>query len=92
MCSSPQQDVHVHLACGNEQGISIPRWDDRVAMSETNPQATVCHDFGEREVGRIDIEVPLDQLQVGSDLTEELEGIAICQITQTEYLADFTWR
>lgn len=50
MCSSPQQDIHIHLARGNEQGIGIPRWDDSVAMSETNPETTMCHDFREREV------------------------------------------
>lgn len=91
MCSSPQQDIHIHLTCGDEQGIGIPRWDDRVAMSKTDPQATVCHDFREREVGGIDIEISFDQLQIGGDLAEELEGIAIRQITQTEDLADFPW-
>lgn len=88
MCSSPQQDIHVHLASGDEQGVCIPRRDDGVAMGEANAKTTVGNDLGEREVGRIDVEITLDQLQIGGDLAEELEGVAIRQVAQTEDLAD----
>lgn len=89
MCSSPQQDIHVHLTSGDEQGVCIPRRDDGVAMGETNAKTTMGNDLGEREVGRIDVEITLDQLQIGGDLAEEFEGVAIRQVAQTEDLADF---
>jgi hypothetical protein len=34
----------------------------------------VCDHFRERQVRRIDVEVALDDLQIGRDAAEELEG------------------
>lgn len=48
----------------------------------------MVHDLGEREIGRVDIVVPLDHLQVRRYLAEEIIGLAVSQVTQTKGLAD----
>lgn len=43
-----------------------------MTMGKANPQSTMGDDLGQRKVGGIDIEIALDDLQIRSDLTEEL--------------------
>lgn len=61
-----------------------------MAMGKADTQAAMGNDFGEREIGRVDIEVALDQLEVWGDLAEEFEGVAVREVAETEDLADFT--
>lgn len=88
MRASPQQDINVHLAGSNQQSISIARRNNGMAMGESDTETPVSHDFGKREVGRVDIVVSLDKLQVRCDLAEELKGLAVGQVAQTQNLAD----
>lgn len=60
MCPSPQQDINIHLSRCNQQGIRVPLGKDGMAMGEANAKTTVGDDFGERKIGRIDIEVALN--------------------------------
>jgi hypothetical protein len=62
VCAPPQQDINVHLAGSDQQGVRIARRDDGVAMGESDAQTTVSHNFGQREIGRVDIVVSLDEL------------------------------
>lgn len=48
----------------------------------------MVHNFGERKVGRVDIVVTLDHLQVWGYLAEEIIGLAVSQVAQTKGLAD----
>lgn len=48
----------------------------------------MVHDLGEWEVGRVDIVIALDHLQVRGYLAEEIIGLAVSQIAQTKGLAD----
>lgn len=59
-----------------------------MTMSEADAQTAVSDDLGEREVGGVDVVVALDHLQVWGDLAEELIGLAVGQVAQTEDLAD----
>lgn len=54
-----------------------------MAMSEADAQRAVGDDLGEGEVGRLDIEVALDDLQVGSDAAQEVVGILVGKVTET---------
>ena len=92
MRAAPQQYIYIHLACSDEQGIGVPRGNDGVTMSEADAETTVSHDFGERKVGRVDIEVSFDQLQVWGDLPQELESASIGEVAETEDLADLAGR
>ncbi|PKX94421.1 alanine--glyoxylate transaminase [Aspergillus novofumigatus IBT 16806] len=40
MCASPQQDIYVHLAGRDQEGIGIARRNDGMAMSKANAEAT----------------------------------------------------
>jgi hypothetical protein len=44
--------------------------------------------LGQRKVGRVDIEIALDHLQVRGYLAEEVIGLAVRQVTETKGLAD----
>lgn len=92
MGTSPEQNIDIHLACRNQKRVGISRGDDRVAMGEPDAKAAVGHDFGEGEIGRVDVEVTFDQLQIGSDLAEEFKGVAVGEVAQTQDLADLAWR
>lgn len=52
----------------------------------------MIHDFREGQAGRIDVEIPLDHLQVRGDLAEEFIGFAIGEVSQTENLANLARR
>jgi hypothetical protein len=80
MCSSPQKDIYVHLTSRDEQRIRVARRNDSVAMGEANAETAMSNDLGERKVGRVNIKVTLDQLQVGCNLSQKLEGVAICEV------------
>lgn len=86
--TAPKQDIHVHLPGCDQQRIGVTRRDDGVSVSETDAQAAVIYDLGEREVGGVNIVVTLDHLQVWGNLAEELIGIAIGEVSQAEDLAD----
>lgn len=45
--------------------------------------------FGEGEIRRIDIEVPLDNLQIRCELAQELVRLFVGEVTQAKDLADF---
>lgn len=80
MCASPQQDVYVHLPRGDEQRVRVAGRDDGVPMGEADAEAAMDDDLGEREIGRVDVEVSLDELQVGGDAAEELEGLPVGEV------------
>jgi hypothetical protein len=44
--------------------------------------------LGQGKVGRVDIEIALDHLQVRGYLAEEVIGLAVGQVTETKGLAD----
>lgn len=92
MGATPEQDVDVHLARGDQQGVGVARRDDGVAMGEADAEAAVGDDLGERQVGRVDVEIALHQLQVGGHLAEKLERMAVGQVAQAQDLADLAGR
>lgn len=49
----------------------------------------MVHDLGEWEIGRVDIVVTLDHLEVWGYLAKEIIGLAVSQVAQTKGLADF---
>ena len=51
-----------------------------MAMGKPNPETAVGHNLGERKIRRVDIEIALDELQIGGNLTEEFEGVAVSQV------------
>ena len=51
-----------------------------MAMRESDTKTAMRHDFGQGEIRRVDIEITLDELKVWCDLSEEFEGIAICEV------------
>jgi hypothetical protein len=80
MCASPKEDINIHLARGNEQRIGVPRRDNGVAMGKSDPETPVRYHLGEREIRRVDIEIALDQLQVGCNLSQEFKGLAVREV------------
>lgn len=48
----------------------------------------MVHDLREWKIGRVDIVVALDHLQVWSYLAEEIIGLAVSQVAQTKGLAN----
>jgi hypothetical protein len=44
--------------------------------------------LGQGKVGRVDIEIALDHLQVRGDLAKKVIGLAVGQVTETKGLAD----
>lgn len=50
------------------------------------------HNLRESEVGRVNIKVPLDHLQVRGYLAEEIICLAIGQVAQAQGLADLSGR
>lgn len=89
MGAAPEQHVDVHLAGGDEQAVRVARGDDGVAMGEADAQRAVGDDLGEGEVGGLDVEVALDDLQVGGGAAQEVVRVLVGEITETEDLADF---
>lgn len=61
-------------------------------MREADAQAAVINDFGERQVGGVDIVVASDHLQVRRYLAKEVIGLAIGQVAQAENLANLSGR
>lgn len=82
MCTTPQENIYIHLARRNQQRVGIGGWYDRVAVGESDPQAAMVHDLRERKVGRVDIVVALDHLQVWGYIAEEVIGLAVGQVSQ----------
>ena len=60
-----------------------------MAVGETDAQRAVRDDFGEGQVGRLDVVVTLDDLQVRGDLAEEVVGFFVGEVAEAEDLADF---
>lgn len=58
-------------------------------MGKSDAQTAMSHDLGQRQIGRVDIVVSLDELKVRGDLAEELKGLAVGEVAQAENLADF---
>lgn len=80
MCSSPEKDIYIHLTSRDEQRIRVARGNDGVAMGEADAETAMGDDFGERKTGRVDVEVASHQLQVGGDLPQKLEGVAVGEV------------
>jgi hypothetical protein len=62
-----------------------------VPMREAYAQAAVRDHFGEGEVGGLDVEVALDDLQVRRDAAEELVRLLVGDVAEAEDLADLPW-
>lgn len=48
----------------------------------------MCDDFGESEIGCVNVEVAFHYLEIGCDGAQELEGRAVGEVPQAEDLAD----
>lgn len=59
-------------------------------MRETYAQTAMRHDLLEGQIGRLDVEIPLDDLQVRRYAAEELECLFRRDVSQTQDLADFS--
>lgn len=55
-------------------------------MREANAQRAVRDDLGQREVGRLDVKVALDYLQVRRDAAEELVCFAVGNVAEAQDL------
>lgn len=62
MCTSPKKNIDIHLPGCNEQCIGIAGWDYSMAMGESDTKTSMRHDFGQREIRRVDVEITLDEL------------------------------
>ena len=62
VCTSPQQNINIHMPRCNQQAVRIARRYNRMPMCETDTQGAVRHDFGEGEVGCLDVKVSFDDL------------------------------
>ncbi len=49
------------------------------------------HDFREGKIRGLDIKIAFHDLEVRSDLTEEVVGFLVGKVTQAQDLADFAW-
>lgn len=65
MGAAPQQHIHIQMPGRDQQAIGVARRDDGVAVRESDAQAAVGDDFGEGQVGRLDVVVAFYDLQVG---------------------------
>jgi hypothetical protein len=90
--AAPQQHVDVHLAGCNQQTVAVARRHNRMSMCKADAQRAVRHDLGQREVGRLDVEVAFYDLQVRRDGAQELVGVAVGDVSEAEDLADFAGR
>jgi hypothetical protein len=90
--AAPQQHIDVHLARRNQQAVAVARGHNRVPVREADAQRAVCDDFGEREVGRLDVEVALYDLQVRRDGAQELVCVAVGDVAEAEDLPNFAGR
>jgi hypothetical protein len=63
-----------------------------VPVREADAQRAVRDDLGEREVGRFDVEVAFDDLQVRRDAAQEFVRFAVRDVAQAQDLADFAGR
>ena len=63
-----------------------------MAVGEAYPQRAMRDDLGEGVVVGLDIEVALDYLQVRRYRAEEIPGLAIGEVAETQYLTDLPWR
>lgn len=61
-------------------------------VREAYPQRPVRDHLGQSEVGRLNIEVALYDLQVRRDAPQELERFFVGDVAEAEDLADFTGR
>jgi hypothetical protein len=61
-------------------------------MCEAYAQRPMCDYFGEGKVRRFDIEVTLDDLQVGRDATQEFIRFPVCDVAEAEDLSDLARR
>ncbi len=43
--STPQQDIHIHLPCGNQESIRVPMRNNSMSMCEPYPKAAMLDDF-----------------------------------------------
>lgn len=58
----------------DQQRIGIPGRDDGVPVGEADAQAAVGDGFRERQVGRVDVVVAFDDLQVRGQGAQEVVG------------------
>lgn len=63
-----------------------------MSMCKADPERAVCDHFGQGEIRSFDVEIPLDHLEIGGDLTEKIVGFFIGEIAQEQDLADFARR
>lgn len=53
MRAAPAQHIDVHLPRGDEEGVRVPRRNDRVPVREPDAQTAVRDDFAERGGDRV---------------------------------------
>lgn len=80
------------MSRSNEQGVGIAGRNDGVAMGKADAETAECNHFGERQVGRVGIEVALDQLQVRRERAQVVVRGLIGQVAQTEDRGEFIRR
>jgi hypothetical protein len=86
--ASPQQDIHIHLPRRNEQAVAIAGRYDGMTVCEAYAQRAMRDYFREGEVGRFNVKVAFDNVQVWCYTAEEFVRFFIGYVAQTEDLAN----
>lgn len=85
--AAPAQDVDVELVRLGEEEVGLGG-HEREALDKADAQRAVGDDLRQRQGRGLDVEAALDDLQVRRDRAQVLVRVLVCQVAQTQRLAD----
>ena len=87
VCAAPAQHVDVQLVGLREQQVRLVR-HQREALQEADADVAVRDNLCERQGGGLDVEPPLDDLQVRRYCSQVFVCVLVCEVAEAEGLPD----
>ena len=80
MCSPPKEHVYIHMPCRDQKAVRVSGRQYSMTMGEPDSHRAMRDHFRERKIGGLDVEITLDDLEIGSQSSQEIVGVFVGQV------------
>jgi hypothetical protein len=81
MCPTPQEHIAVQFPRLNQQAIAITLRNDGMTVGESDSEVSVRDNLVQGHRSSFDIEISLDNLNIGTNTTEKVPGFLVGKVT-----------